>query len=158
MSKKRILNPTIVREKLEDEAGIIFGLEGDDAKAFCLDRWSANFDINSNWAEGSEDLIIYTETSADGYDLWICTDDHNGPRNIGEDVYYYQDNEQFMERALDTLYHGGSVWIDSYIADDISTEIDEAFETAYQEWYEEKFEEYQNELINDGYELHEDHK
>ena len=32
MSKKRILNPTIVREKLEDESGLIFGLEGDDAK------------------------------------------------------------------------------------------------------------------------------
>ena len=25
MSKKRILNPTIVREKLEDESGLIFG-------------------------------------------------------------------------------------------------------------------------------------
>ena len=44
------------------------------------------------------------------------------------------------------------------MVDDISTEIDEAFETAYQEWYDEKFEEYQNELINDGYELHEDQK
>ena len=46
----------------------------------------------------------------------------------------------------------------SFPYQDISTEIDEAFETAYREWYDEKFEEYQNELINDGYELHEDHK
>ena len=150
MSKKRILNPTIVREKLEDEAGIIFGLEGDDAKAFCLDKWGGNFDITSNWAEGGEDLIIYTETSADGYDLWICTDDHNGPRNIGEDVYYYQDNEQFMERALDVLRCGGSVWIDSYIAEDMEYEIAEAFTIAYEDEYDGLFENMKDELLNNG--------
>ena len=150
MSKKRILNPTIVREKLEDEAGLIFGLEGDDAKRFCLDKWSASFDAKSNWAEGHEDLIIYSETTADDYEVWICTDDHNGPRSINEDVYYYQDNEQFMERAIECLRYGGSVWIDSYIADDMEYEIAEAFTYAYEDEYEGLFENMKEELLNNG--------
>ena len=156
MSKKILTDDIIYKAMAKD--GIEEELYGEDAKQHMLDLWGAEFDIDSSWAEGGEDVIIYTEDTADGYSVYICTDDHNGRININEDMYYYIDGQSFMERALDTLYHGGSVWIDSYIADDISTEIDEAFETAYREWYDEKFEEYQNELINDGYELHEDHK
>lgn len=156
MSKKILTDDIIYKAMAKD--GIEEELYGEDAKQHMLELWGANFDIDSSWAEGGEDIIVYTEQTADGYDVYICTDDHNGKININEDLFYYVDGQAFMERALDTLYHGGSVWIDSYVADDISTEIDEAFETAYQEWYEEKFEEYQNELINNGYELHEDHK
>ena len=156
MSKKILTDDIIYKAMAKD--GIEEELYGEDAKQHMLDLWGAEFDIDSSWAEGGEDVIVYTEDTADGYSVYICTDDHNGRININEDMYYYIDGQSFMERALDTLYHGGSVWIDSYIADDISTEIDEAFETAYREWYDEKFEEYQNELINDGYELHEDHK
>ena len=156
MSKKILTDDIIYKAMAKD--GIEEELYGEDAKQHMLELWGANFDIDSSWAEGGEDIIVYTEDTADGYNVYICTDDHNGRININEDMYYYIDGQSFMERALDTLYHGGSVWIDSYIADDISTEIDEAFETAYREWYDEKFEEYQNELINDGYELHEDHK
>ena len=96
MSKKRILNPTIVREKLEED-GIIFGLEGDDAKEWCLNKWNGALNIDSSWAEGHEDIIIYSETTADDYEVWVCTDNHRGNLNINEDVYYYQGNEQFME-------------------------------------------------------------
>ena len=93
MSKNRILNPTIVREKLEDESGLIFGLEGDDAKKWCLDRWDAKFNTTDSWAEGHEDLIVYSETTADDYEVWVCTNNHKGNININEDVFYYQNNE-----------------------------------------------------------------
>jgi len=150
MSKKRILNPTIVREKLEDEAGLIFGLEGDDAKEWCLAKWDASFDITSNWAKGHEDIIIYSETTADDYEVWVCTDNHNGNININEDVYYYQGNEDFMERALEALRYGGSVWIDSYIAEDMEYDIAEAFTYAYEDEYEGLFENMKDELLNNG--------
>ena len=123
MSKKRILNPTIVREKLEDESGLIFGLEGDDAKKWCLDRWDASFNTKDSWAEGHEDLIVYSETTADDYEVWVCTNNHRGNININEDVFYYQNNEEFMERAIEALKYGGSVWIDSYIAEDMEYDI-----------------------------------
>ena len=151
MSKKRILNPTIVREKLEDEAGLIFGLEGGDAKEWCLAKWDAKLDTTSNWAEGNEDLIIYSETTADDYEVWVCTDNHRGDLNINEDVYYYQGNEQFMERAIEALRYGGSVWIDSYIAEDMEYDIAEAFTYAYEDEYEGLFENMKDELLNTEY-------
>ena len=151
MSKKRILNPTIVREKLEDEAGLIFGLEGDDAKEWCLAKWDAKLDTTSSWAEGHEDLIIYSETTADDYEVWVCTDNHRGNLNINEDVYYYQGNEQFMERAIEALRYGGSVWIDSYIAEDMEYDIAEAFTYAYEDEYEGLFENMKDELLNTEY-------
>ena len=150
MSKKRILNPTIVREKLEED-GIIFGLEGDDAKEYCLDKWDGKFDTTSSWANGHEDIIIYSETTADDYEVWVCTDNHNGNININEDVYYYQGNEDFMERALEALRYGGSVWIDSYIAEDMEYDIAEAFTYAYEDEYEGLFEEMKDELLNTEY-------
>jgi hypothetical protein len=152
MSSKKILTDDLVYEKMGED-GIKEEVYGNDARDHMVNEWSAEFDIDSQWANGHEELIVYNEQTADGYDVYICTDDHDGKININEDLYYYNNGEAFMERALDTLRYGGAVWIDSYIADDMSSEIDEAFETAYEEWYEGKFEEYQDELINDGYEL-----
>ena len=149
MSKKRILNPTIVREKLEED-GIIFGLEGDDAKEFCLNKWDGTLNIDSSWAEGHEDIIIYSETTADDYEVWVCTDNHRGNININEDVFYYQGNEEFMERALEVLRYGGSVWIDSYIAEDMEYDIAEAFTMAYEDEYEGLFDNMKDELLNTG--------
>ena len=152
----KILTPAIVREELEKESGIIPALEGDDARSFCLDKWDATFDTKSSWANGHEDLIIYSETTADDYEVWICTDDHNGPRSINEDVYYYQNNEQFMERALDCLRYGGSVWMDDYIAEDAEYDIAEAFTIAYEDEYEGLFENMKEELLKTKYDEYKD--
>ena len=153
MSKK-ILTDDLVYKKMEED-NIKEELYGEEARAHMLEEWDGAFNTDRNWPDGHEELIVYNEDTADGYSVYICTDNHNNNFNIGEDLYYYVDGQAFMERALDTLRHGGEVWIDNYIADEIDTDIDEAFETSYQEWHEEKFEEYQNELINDGYDLEE---
>ena len=153
MSKK-ILTDDLVYEKMEQD-NIKDELRGEEARAFMLEEWDAVFNTDSDWADGHEELIIYTETTSDGYEVYVCTNNHQGKININEDLYYYNDPEAFMERSLDALRHGGEVWIDTYIAEDMDTDIHDAFETAYREYYEEKFEEYQNELINDGYELEE---
>ena len=76
----KILTPDIVREELEKD-GIIFGLEGDDAKDALLEEWGSNLDFNSSWAKGNESLLVYTQSTADGYDLYVCTETH------GNDVY-----------------------------------------------------------------------
>lgn len=148
MSKK-FLDSDIVREELRKE-GIVPALEGDDAKEWCLAKWDAKLDTTSNWAEGHEDIIIYSETTADNYEVWVCTDNHNGNININEDVYYYQSNEDFMERALEALRYGGSVWIDSYIAEDMEYDIAEAFTYAYEDEYEGLFDNMKDELLNNG--------
>ena len=150
MSKKlKKLTPDIVREELR-KADIIPELEGDHAKAFCLDKWDAEFNTSSSGAEGHEDIIIYSETTADDYQLWVCTDNHNGNININEDVYYYQENDPLAERALEALRHGGSVWIDPYLAEEMQYDISEAFTYAYQDEYEELFDNMRDELLHTG--------
>ena len=100
MSKK-ILTDDLVYEKMEED-NIKEELYGEEAKAHMLEEWDGAFNTDSNWADGHEELIVYNEDTADGYSVYICTDNHNGDINISEDLYYYVDGQAFMERALDT--------------------------------------------------------
>ena len=100
----KILTSDIVREELEKD-GIIFGLQDEDAWQALKKEYSGTLDVKSSWANGTESLIIYTNTSADQYDLYVCTHDHGSP-SLDNDVYYYEDHPEWSERALDTLSDG----------------------------------------------------
>ena len=147
MSKKKILTPAIVREKLEEEDGIIFGLEGDDAQKILLEDWGGTLDTSSDWADGKEDLIIYTENTADSYEVFICTDNHDNNPYWDQDVYYYEAHEEWMERVIDTLRDGGAVWISTYMWDSMEYEAETAWTYAYEDWFSEKFDEKKEELM-----------
>ena len=55
-----ILTPDIVREELEKD-GIIFGLQDEDAWKVLKQEYSGTLDVKSSWANGTENLIIYTD-------------------------------------------------------------------------------------------------
>ena len=44
------------------------------------------FTISEDW--GNPDFMFYTETTADGYEIWIATDNDRNP-SVNEDIYYY---------------------------------------------------------------------
>lgn len=145
----KILTPDIVREKLEED-GIIFGLQGEDAKDVLFKEWGCTLDVDSSWANGDESLIMYIQHTADSYELYICTDDHGNNLNWDHDVYYYEAHEAWMERAIDELRHGGSVWIDNCIWDDMEYEAETAWTYAYEDWFSGMFDEKKDELLNSG--------
>ena len=145
----KILNSEIVREELEKD-GIIFGLEGDDAKDILLEDWGGNLDVDSSWAKGHEALLIYTQSTADSYDLYICTETHGNDFYWDSDVYYYEDHAAWMERVIDTLRHGSDVWIDSCIWPDMEYEAETAWSYAYEDWYSDMFDEKKDELLDSG--------
>ena len=67
------------------------------------------------------DCNIYSESSADGYDLWICTNDTRRP-SICEDVYYYDHDladafEQELRYGNRTFYICEYVFEDCYFND-----------------------------------------
>ena len=69
------------------------------------------------------DCHIYTESSADGYDLYICTNDPRNP-SLCEDVYYY--DHDLAARFTDqigwgdkTFYICESIYEDCYIEDQL---------------------------------------
>ncbi len=67
------------------------------------------------------DCLIYNESTADGYDVYVCTNDSRHP-SICEDVYYYDHDlaDAFQEQIRygdETFYICDGVYEDSYFED-----------------------------------------
>ncbi len=67
------------------------------------------------------DCLIYNESTADGYDVYICTNDSRHP-SICEDVYYYDNDlanafEDQVRWGDQTFYIDDYVYGDAYIED-----------------------------------------
>ena len=125
-------------------------LEGDDAKEVLFNAWECALDVKSSWANGDESLIIYMQNTADNYEVYICTDDHNNNLSWDHDVYYYEAHEDWMERVIDELRHGGSVWIDEVIWEDMEYEAQNAWRYAYEDWFSGMFDDKKDELLDKG--------
>ena len=69
------------------------------------------------------DVKAYTESTADGYELFIVTFDDQNP-SINEDVHYY--DSDVADRVMENLEQGYSVYIDEYLYDDVY--LDDSFE------------------------------
>lgn len=144
MSKK-ILTQELIEQTLEDKG---YPLTHDEGMTYefmlkkVCDYYEA--EISDDWNDDA-DFFMYSETTADGYEVYIAT---NSPRNpsINEDVYYY-DND-LGERLEDALIDGARIYVD-YLQDDY---VQYAAEQVYDHLYEELLEETENELINEGYE------
>jgi hypothetical protein len=86
------------------------------------------------------DVKVYSETTADGYELFVVTfDDQN--LNINEDVHYY--DSDVADSVMANLEQGYSVYIDEYFYDDIY--LDDQFE--------EYFSEHVDDIVSDSEEL-----
>ena len=72
---------------------------------------------------GKADVKVYTESTADGYELFVVTFDDQNP-SINEDVHYY--DSDVADRVMENLDQGYSVYIDEYLYDDVY--LDEQFE------------------------------
>ncbi len=119
---------------------------------YVASTYGGNLDNTSSWAQGSEGLLVYTETTADSYDVYACTSEHNGPRDFCSDVYYYCDGQEFAERILDSLINNQNVWVADHIWDD----IEDDFECELAEWWSNEFDNHHDDkvdmLINNGHE------
>jgi|TARA_B110001452_G_scaffold57106_1_gene44273 hypothetical protein len=69
------------------------------------------------------DVKAYTESTADGYELFIVTFDDQNP-SINEDVHYY--DSDLADTIMEHLDQGYSVYIDEYLYGDVY--LDEQFE------------------------------
>ena len=143
------LTDDIIIEKLEKD-GIMQEPDGTWILNYLEDWAGGNLDNTSNWAVGHENLLIYSESTCDCYDLYVCTTNHGGPRDFGSEVYYYADHDAFSEEAIDTLATGGSVYIDSHLWDDMEDDFMHALEQWWANHYDDLFEDMENELLESG--------
>lgn len=78
------------------------------------------------------DFKVYSETTADGYEVYIATHDDKNI-TIQDDVYYY--DSDLTDVIMEQLEEHYSVYIDSYLYEDI--------------YMDDKFEEYFNENVDE---------
>ena len=152
--KNEKLNYDDVVEKL-DADGIMQEPDMNWILEYIASEYGGNLDNTSSWAQGKERLLIYTESTADSYDVYACTHEHNGTKDFGSDIYYYVDGAEFAERAIDTLCQGGDVWITDHVWDEMEDDFDCALEEWWSDLYEDLHQDKVEEIISDGYEYEE---
>ena len=106
-----------------------------------------NFRIDDN-AFHNYDIAAYTESTADGYEVYVVTNDMNSV-NISEDVYYY--DSLVVQALIDQIIsYGGNdtvVYADQYLLDDIY------FDDALADLFVENIDDILAEAKEEGYSL-----
>ena len=74
------------------------------------------------------DFKVYSETTADGYEVYVATHDDKNI-SIQDDVYYY--DSDLTDVIMEQLEDRYSVYIDSYLYEDIY--MDDTFEEYFNE-------------------------
>ena len=153
--KNEKINYNDVVEILQNEDGIMQEPDAGWLLDYMATEYGGNLDNTSSWAQGREGLLIYTETTADSYDVYACTHEHDGAKDFSSDIYYYADGAEFAERILDTLVNNQDVWVAEHIWDEIEDDLDCELAQWWQDVYDELHADKVDELINEGYEYEE---
>ena len=143
------LDEELVRQLLSEDNVT----EADDTNPdIMMERIKGHFDftIKDGW-EKNADIMFYTETTSDGYEVWIATDDDRHP-SINEDVYYYESD--WLEKMEDAMTDGSTIYFQDLENDNY--EFQEVVYNVYEEYYNDKRQELIEKLIDDGYEWEEE--
>jgi hypothetical protein len=106
-----------------------------------------NFTLDEN-AYGNYDIAAYTETTADGYEVYVVTNDMNSI-SVNEDVFYYESD--VPQAIIDEIIgYGGNdtvVYVDQYFLDEIY------FDDALADLFVENIDDILAEAEEEGYSL-----
>ena len=119
----------------------------DTSFAIMLERTKNHFDfeITLDWAKNT-DMMFYTETTSDGYEVWVATDDDQRP-SINEDIYYYESD--WLEKMSDAMTDGLTIYFQEL--EDENYNFEEVVQNVYEKYYNDKKQELIKKLIDDGY-------
>lgn len=122
-----------------------YGAEDEDGDYKRLCKYY-EFELTDRW-HGTIDYYLYTETTADGYELWVATDNDKGDVNINEDVHYYDSD---LSEVLTEWIRYGDCKI--YVDDMEAYYVNEALETMWENMIDSIKDEIIIELEDEGYE------
>jgi hypothetical protein len=144
---KKYITQKVIDEKLK-KAGIP-ECSCDLKEEELYNKLANHFDFEVTDQGHNADFYCYTETTQDGYEVWVATHDLDKIQ-VCEHVYYY--DHDLASVLHDAMEQGGLIYVDDLEADYYK----EALETLYEEFINEKIEEITRELIEEGYEPAED--
>lgn len=143
MVTKKLITEELIDKRLQAR-GVEFDIDHDEALKVIQKHY--DFELTDNW-NGTPDFSVYTESTADGYEVWVATSGDGRDICIAEDVHYYENDlaEKLAEAMTD---YNELIYVDdldSYYVQDAVTEV-------YDDYVNDMKEEVENELIEEGYE------
>ena len=133
----KFITDELITQRMESK-GWIEGCDDEHARKQVLEHFEC--EITDQWQ--NPDFSIYEESTADGYSIWIATDDDKRI-NVNEDVYYY-DSE-----LPDVLYEAIPDYNRIYCDDEHV--IEDAITRHYEDLLCRMEDEIIDELLNEGY-------
>tara|TARA_R100000742_G_C4262474_1_gene80294 strand:+ start:318 stop:767 length:450 start_codon:yes stop_codon:yes gene_type:complete len=144
----KILTEDLILEKMF-EKGIKepYSIDVEEAKDVVLEYYDAS--ITSNWS-GHANMYFCTMSTADGYELYMASEDESAPY-FDQDIYYYETD--WFEKLPDAIRDGYSIHVDEHAMDEYGFE--DAIKEVYEDYWNDMKEEIENDLIEEGYEWEE---
>ena len=142
-----LLTDEIIKEKLEMD-GIMEEPDGPWLLEYINTEYGGKLDTTTDWCDDKWKLKIYSESTADGYDIWWCTYDERP--YVSQDGYYYEDYSEWSDQALQELTSGSEVWIEPHVWSDMEYDFNYELEQWWPDVYEEKFSDMRDELLDSG--------
>tara|TARA_Y100000361_G_scaffold43992_1_gene38011 strand:- start:185 stop:655 length:471 start_codon:yes stop_codon:yes gene_type:complete len=143
-----LLTDEIIIEHLENDGF----MEEPDAPwilEYIESEYGGKLDNENSWAKGHEDRLIYYQSTADCYDVYISTESHDHKNLYFEqEVYYYMDADQFSDDILNSITCGGSAWVDPSIWSELEYEFNYMLEEWWRDIYDELYEQKKEELLD----------
>jgi hypothetical protein len=139
----KILTEKLIEEKLKEKGISMY--DGDDNALEKLQNYY-EFELTDSYSR-TPDYSIYTESTADGYEVWVATSGDGRNICINEDVYYYEND------LSDALYDAMMDYNELIYVDDLEAYyVQEAIERAWETFINDMIGEVEDELIEQGYE------
>lgn len=143
----KTLTDELIEQKLAEQGWLhVNEVDQEDQKKMVLEHYDVEltdrFDNNCGY-------YIYSESTRDGYEVWVATESMGGVC-ISEDVYYY-DSDLHVALADAIRDELSPIYLDDEDADF----IDYAIEEIYEHLYDKKYDEVESELKEQGYKYEE---
>ena len=135
--KNKYITDELITQRMS-EKGWIEGCDDEHARNQVLAHYDC--EITDQWQ--NPDFSIYEESTADGYSVWIATDDDKHI-NVSEDVYYYEN--ELTDVVYDAIHDYSNIYCDNYDF------IEDAITRHYEDLLCKMEDEIIDELLNEGY-------
>ena len=135
--KNKFITDELITQRMESK-GWIEGCDDEHAKKQVLEHFEC--EITDQWQ--NPDFSIYEESTADGYSVWIATNDDKSI-NVNEDVYYYEN--ELNDVLYDAIPDYNNIYCDNYDF------VEDAITRHYEDLLCRIEEEVVDELLDEGY-------
>ena len=140
-----LLTDEIIIEKLNED-GIMQEPDGPWLLEYIEEHYGGKLDNSSDFVDNKWTLKIYSESTADCYDIYWCT--HEDRPYVSQDGYYYEDYAEWSDQAVQELTTGGDVWVDPCLWSDMEYDFNYELEQWWQDVYDELYEQKKEELLD----------